>query len=734
MKTLIELYDERPLENVLSTEVFRPERTVYLCPQEIAQDKKRQEQLRSYYQHRGINAELVFVESSRYSAYKLKSSLQKIVETYPDCVLDITGGSDSALFAGGLVSAELGLPAFTYSRKKNRFFNIYNAPFEDGVECTLSYDVEDCFLMAGGAVRQGRVDNAVLKNYMTLIDPFFSLYLVHRTNWAHIVNYLQRVSQLPPEAPLTLHVDGAYTVKGERGSRISAPEAALVGLEKIGMLQNLVIKRDERVSFDFADGQIRTWLRDIGSVLELYVYKACLDTGIFQDVRTSVIVTNVAHAVKTRWFDSENRVAGYALTNSLGRGVTATLAYDGSRMSGMTFVLPNGGTFSTALTRNAARPDLVTRRAYSANGSSIYSYDTSFDLLGRPVNATDSQSLARSYLYNKRNELAAATIGTNAYEYAYDTIGNRTAASANSVTNTYAANNLNQYTQIDASQLTYDNDGNLTQDDRFAYTYDAENRLLSVRPISPTEGALAVVNAYDHKHRRVGKTVERFDGEEWQTVETHAFVYDGGNIVLERIAFADGLMRTVEYFWGNDFLLVPADVRTKEVQVRSAAKLYWDQFVYERKVGDGREVVVHVESDEVAVALTRLQVAAYHLLGLLATILRLLLDGEGEAQRAYLVELNAVPAQQGVADLVLQRAQHGLDVGLCQRGAHADVMGYLVRLDQFLSVRHPTDGLILEILLAEHATPFHNLIVDFSALTSHFRLFHGFLEFKYDKV
>ena len=31
MKTLIELYDERPLENVLSTEVFSPERTVFIC-------------------------------------------------------------------------------------------------------------------------------------------------------------------------------------------------------------------------------------------------------------------------------------------------------------------------------------------------------------------------------------------------------------------------------------------------------------------------------------------------------------------------------------------------------------------------------------------------------------------------------------------------------------------------------------------------------------------------------
>ena len=51
---------------------------------------------------------------------------------------------------------------------------------------------------------------------------------------------------------------------------------------------------------------------------------------------------------------------------------------------------------------------------------------------------------------------------------------------------------------------------------------------------------------------RAKKRVERFDGDEWQTSETHTFTYDGSNIVLERIAFADGSTRTVECFWGND--------------------------------------------------------------------------------------------------------------------------------------------------------------------------------------
>ena len=38
MKTLIELYDERPLENVLGVEVFRPRRVVYVCPEEVARN------------------------------------------------------------------------------------------------------------------------------------------------------------------------------------------------------------------------------------------------------------------------------------------------------------------------------------------------------------------------------------------------------------------------------------------------------------------------------------------------------------------------------------------------------------------------------------------------------------------------------------------------------------------------------------------------------------------------
>ena len=68
MQTLIELYDERPLENVLGVEVFRPERVIYICPESLARDGRIQRQLRDYFRHRGLETELRFAGADIYNA------------------------------------------------------------------------------------------------------------------------------------------------------------------------------------------------------------------------------------------------------------------------------------------------------------------------------------------------------------------------------------------------------------------------------------------------------------------------------------------------------------------------------------------------------------------------------------------------------------------------------------------------------------------------------------------
>ena len=290
MNTLIELYDERAIENVLAADMFRPQRIVYLCPTEVAQTRERQKQIGDFFRHRGWNPELIFVETSLYKVDRIVWQLLAISEKYPDCAMDVTGGSDAELFAAGMFASQANVRVFTYSRKKNRFYNISGAEFAENLPCDISYSVKDFFLMAGGTLLPGRVDNGILREYLEDIDPFFDCFLQYRRDWTNIIAYMQRVSPAEYGQVPSMHVQGNYTVKGERGGRINAKEDALKAFECIDFIRDLDIVSGEKVSFRFRDVNIRAWLRDVGSVLELYVYKACLDANIFNDIIRSAVV------------------------------------------------------------------------------------------------------------------------------------------------------------------------------------------------------------------------------------------------------------------------------------------------------------------------------------------------------------------------------------------------------------------------------------------------------------
>ena len=84
------------------------------------------------------------------------------------------------------------------------------------------------------------------------------------------------------------------------------------------------------------------------------------------------------------------------------------------------------------------------------------------------------------------------------------------------------------------------------------YGYDCENNLVSVEPADPTNGAVRVLNAYDHLNRRIRKTVQRREEGGWVDDSSTVFVYDGWNLLLETTERADGGTDVREYFWGPD--------------------------------------------------------------------------------------------------------------------------------------------------------------------------------------
>ena len=99
--------------------------------------------------------------------------------------------------------------------------------------------------------------------------------------------------------------------------------------------------------------------------------------------------------------------------------------------------------------------------------------------------------------------------------------------------------------------FVHDADGNLTQDGRWAYTWDGENRLVTMEALSavPAAAKLRVEFEYDWRGRRIGKTVKAWSGSTYTNVYILKFLYDGWNLVAELDA-NNVLVRS--YLWGTD--------------------------------------------------------------------------------------------------------------------------------------------------------------------------------------
>ncbi len=110
----------------------------------------------------------------------------------------------------------------------------------------------------------------------------------------------------------------------------------------------------------------------------------------------------------------------------------------------------------------------------------------------------------------------------------------------------------NRFVAQTPEQFTYDLDGNLTQDGRWNYTWDAENRLLKVEslPGGPTASKRRVTWEYDCRGRRIRQTT--YDGSSGSYVMTEdlKFVSDGWNLIAELAAADNAIVRS--YLWGCD--------------------------------------------------------------------------------------------------------------------------------------------------------------------------------------
>jgi RHS repeat-associated protein len=109
--------------------------------------------------------------------------------------------------------------------------------------------------------------------------------------------------------------------------------------------------------------------------------------------------------------------------------------------------------------------------------------------------------------------------------------------------------------------LSYDLDGNLTEDARWTYGWDGDNRLIWMeeKPIAgtgPRPPQQRLEYDYDSQSRRIAKRVLRKTHEmgDWSLQQHRQFLYDGWNMIAEiDISISSGTARLHRsYAWGLD--------------------------------------------------------------------------------------------------------------------------------------------------------------------------------------
>jgi RHS repeat-associated protein len=161
------------------------------------------------------------------------------------------------------------------------------------------------------------------------------------------------------------------------------------------------------------------------------------------------------------------------------------------------------------------------------------------------------------------NANASVTVNSSAADYRRGeyfqellTINNGSTAQWQSVTNianlsgTIATNTGNVFVPKTQENLGFDADGNQTNDGRWSFTWDAENRLTKLESVAtaPTGSKRRLEFEYDWRGRRVRKKVTNLDTS--TVVLDNKFLYDGWNIVAELNATNNGVIRS--YIWGTD--------------------------------------------------------------------------------------------------------------------------------------------------------------------------------------
>ncbi|WP_352399633.1 DUF1887 family CARF protein [Anaerotignum sp.] len=284
LELLIEFYDKDVLKNIVAPLTLRPKKVIYFYDRGM-QDITVFTALKKCLDRNIPKIKIEYYPIDITSVDKIFRQVSRIIDRngIENCALDLTGGSELMLLAGYRAGTALNIPLLHTDLVNKQITNLID---DSIVAKTVALTLED-FVDAKGACFMGESHRPPSEDRYSDIKEMARFLFERLSQWKFTCSFIQTVAArtLPHE----LFMQSKWNIHMKNGKAVYPDQEILEKFQSMGFIENLSIE-GEYVQFTFASIEDRQYCISFGVWLELYVFIAAKEAGVFNDVKLGTMI------------------------------------------------------------------------------------------------------------------------------------------------------------------------------------------------------------------------------------------------------------------------------------------------------------------------------------------------------------------------------------------------------------------------------------------------------------
>ena len=294
IRTLVEIFDECQIENVIAALRYKPEKLIYVGYKKTM-TSRRKKAIERFFNMKGVDISIDYEIVGGNDYTYIVDKLNSIVDNNEDCYFDVTGGKELILAAIGAVSMAKNIPMIQFNIRSGSYVKLYGDG--DLAETDIPYlKIDEIVALNGGMVIKNEPDDYDWELTDEFVRDIESIWSICRKNcglWNRqsvVFENFERFGYI--DADLNVRVSLAHMERVKQDAYLD--KRIISQLTGLGLINNFCCE-DDILTFTYKNEQVHQCLTKAGNILELYAYNLLkeinsTDPGYYDDIDIGVYV------------------------------------------------------------------------------------------------------------------------------------------------------------------------------------------------------------------------------------------------------------------------------------------------------------------------------------------------------------------------------------------------------------------------------------------------------------